>query len=249
MNKRLLTAAALATLFTSATAQAADHLRIAVAANLLPVMQTIANDYEKQTGAKVELAGGSSGAFFEQIQRGAPFDLFYSADAIRPDKLADAGKGTESRTYACGQLALWQTSGKPDIHNLPFKRVVLANPDTAPYGAAALQALDRSGVLETVKPRLAYGQDIGQTYNFVKTGNSPAGFVALSQVKAGNVPPAQYTIVDATLYDPLTQKRVILAKGEQLDAAKRFVAFFDNQKETLHQAGYSLPGETGCAAQ
>jgi molybdate transport system substrate-binding protein len=249
MRKRLLTVAALATLFMGVSAQAADHLRIAVAANLLPVMQTIAADYKKETGANVELAGGSSGAFFEQIQRGAPFDVFYSADAIRPDKLADAGKGTENRTYACGQLALWQTSGKPDIHNLPLKRVVLANPETAPYGAAALQALDRSGVLEIIKPRMAYGQDIGQTYNFVKTGNSPAGFVALSQVKAGNVPEAQYAIVDATLHDPLTQKRIILAKGDQLDAAKRFIAFFDNQKNTLHQAGYSLPGEPGCAAQ
>jgi molybdate transport system substrate-binding protein len=249
MKIRLCTAAALITLLAGAGAQAADHLRIAVAANLLPVMQDITTYYEKQTGAKVELAGASSGAFFEQIQRGAPFDLFYSADAIRPDKLASAGKGIESRTYACGQLALWQTNGKPDLHNLPLNRVVMASPDTAPYGAAALQALDRSGVLNVVKPRLAYGQDIGQTYNFIKTGNAQAGFVALSQVKAGQVPEAQYAVVDSTLYDPLVQKRVILAKGEQLEAAKRFAAFFDTQKDTLHKAGYSLPGESGCAAQ
>ncbi|TWI56745.1 molybdate transport system permease protein/molybdate transport system substrate-binding protein [Pseudomonas duriflava] len=248
MKKRLCSAI-LTAFIACSSVQAAEPLRIAVAANLLPVMQQISTEYEKQTGTKVQLAGGSSGAFFEQIQRGAPFDLFYSADAIRPDKLAAAGKGEASRTYACGQLALWQTKGAPDIHNLPLNRVVMANPETAPYGAAALQALDRSGELPIVKPRLAYGQDIGQTFNFIKAGSAQGGFVALSQLKAGQIPETQYIILDATLYDPLVQKRVILAQGDQRPAAERFAAFFDTQKDTLHKAGYSLPSESGCAAE
>ena len=229
-------------------AQAAEPTRIAVAANLLPVMERIAKDYQQQTGAEVQLAGGSSGAFFEQIQRGAPFDLFYSADAERPDKLAAAGAGEASRTYACGRLALWVPKTEPKLDALPAGKIAIAQPDTAPYGKAALQTLERSGQLDALKPHLVYAQDIGQTFQFVTTGNAPSGFVALSQLTAAKTPTAQYVQVDAKLYDPLVQKRVLLAKGERKAAAEAFLKFFDAQHETLKAAGYALPGEAGCAA-
>ena len=236
------------TLALSATAQAGEPLRIAVAANLLPVMEKIAKDYQQQTGAEVQLAGGSSGAFFEQIQRGAPFDLFYSADAERPDKLAAAGAGEASRTYACGRLALWVPKTEPKLDALPAGKIAIAQPDTAPYGKAALQTLERSGQLDALKLRLVYAQDIGQAFQFVTTGHAPSGFVALSQLTAAKTPTAQYAQVDAKLYDPLVQKRVLLAKGERKAAAEAFLAFFDAQHETLKAAGYALPGEAGCAA-
>jgi molybdate transport system substrate-binding protein len=229
-------------------AQAAEPTRIAVAANLLPVMEKIAKDYQQQTGAQVQLAGGSSGAFFEQIQRGAPFDLFYSADAERPDKLASAGKGEAARSYACGRLALWTPKAAPKLDDLPAGKIAIAQPDTAPYGRAALQAIERSGQLDALKPRLVYAQDIGQAYQFVHSGNAPSGFVALSQLTAAKTPTAQYAQVDAKLYAPLVQKRVLLAKGERKAAAEAFLAFFDAQRSTLKAAGYALPGESGCAA-
>ncbi|MET1077127.1 MAG: molybdate ABC transporter substrate-binding protein [Pseudomonas sp.] len=229
--------------------QAADPVRVAVAANLLPVMETIAADYQRQTGEQVQLAGGSSGAFFEQIQRGAPFDLFYSADAERPEKLLQAKHGEAVTTYACGRLALWTPKAQPDLTQLPNGKLAIAQPDTAPYGRAALQALERSGQLPGLSSRLVYGQDIGQTFQFVATGNASSGLVALSQLTAAKTPETQYRQLDAGLYEPLVQKRILLAKGDRRAAAERFLAYFDAQGSRLKQAGYALPGEAGCAAQ
>lgn len=247
--RNLLRPLALLTLLGAPLAQAAEPIRIAVAANLLPVMEGIAEHYQQQQGRTVQIVGGSSGAFFEQIQRGAPFDLFYSADAERPEKLAASGAGTGASTYACGRLALWTPEATPQLDALPAGKIAIAQPDTAPYGKAAQQALQRSGQLEALQPRVVYGQDIGQAFQFVKSGNAPSGFVALSQLTAAKVPAGQYAQVEAALYEPLVQKRVILAKGERKAEADAFVAFFDAQRDTLKAAGYALPGDAGCAAE
>lgn len=248
MLRSLTLLALLGAVQVQAAAADTDEVRIAVAANLLPLMERIAADYQKETGAQLQIAGGSSGAFFEQIQRGAPFDLFYSADAERPQKLAASGYGEAARTYACGRLALWTPTAAPDLKALPEGKIALAQPDTAPYGKAALQALERSGQLQALKPRLVYAQDIGQAFQFVVSANAPAGFVALSQLSAAQTPPAQYSQLDAALYEPLVQKRVLLATGERRAAAERFLAYFDAQQASLKAAGYALPGEAGCAA-
>lgn len=234
-------------LLSSPAAYAEKPLRIAVAANLLPVMEAFVADYRQETGNQLQIAGGSSGVFYEQIRRDAPFDLFFSADAERPEKLAADGIGSQARTYACGQLALWTPKTKPDLKALPAGPVALAQPDTAPYGKAALEALTRSGLLPELKPRLVYGQDIGQAYQFVLSRNAPSGFVALSQLKSAKVASEQYSLVDPTLYEPLVQKRLLLAKGERGQAAERFLAWFDTRREQLKEAGYGLPGEPGCA--
>lgn len=235
-------------LLFATTSQAGEEVRIAVAANLLPVMEQIVADYRQHSPDSIQLAGGSSGAFFEQIQRGAPFDLFYSADAERPQKLAQAGHGDDLRTYACGHLALWTPGARPDLQRLPEGKIAIAQPDTAPYGKAAQQALQRSGQLPALQPRLVYAQDIGQTFQFISSHNAPAGFVALSQLIAAHTPPSEYQQLDAALYQPLVQQRLLLAKGERRPAAERFAAYFDTQQATLHAAGYALPGEAGCAA-
>lgn len=247
--RHLLRPLTLLALLAAGQAQAAEPLRIAVAANLLPVMEEIASHYQQHSGTTVQLVGGSSGAFFEQIQRGAPFDLFYSADAERPEKLAASGAGTAAATYACGRLALWSPRAKPALNALPDGKIAIAQPDTAPYGKAAQQALERSGQWPALQPRIVFGQDIGQAFQFIKTGNAPSGFVALSQLTAADVPDDQYAQVDATLYDPLVQKRVVLARDARKTDAEAFVEFFDKQQDTLKAAGYALPGETGCAAQ
>ena len=229
--------------------QAAEPLRIAVAANLLPVMERITHDYQQHGGQPVQLAGGSSGAFFEQIRRGAPFDLFFSADAERPQQLVAAGIGQGAHSYACGRLALWTPRHRPDLNALPAGKLAIAQPDTAPYGKAALQALERSGQLQAVKPHLVYAQDIGQAYQFVSSGNAPAGLVALSQLRASQIPAGQYAALADTLYRPLLQKRILLATGTRAALAEDFLQFFEAQQSTLKNAGYILPGEPGCAAE
>ena len=233
----------------SSPLKAEAPLRIAVAANLLPVMEQIAAQYQIQTGDSVQLVGGSSGAFFEQLRRGAPYDVFYSADSERPAQLAAQGLGEPARTYACGKLALWTPQATPDLNALPEGKLAIAQPDTAPYGKAALQALERSGQLIKVKEHLVYAQDIGQAYQFVFSGHAPAGLIALSQLTTSQTPAEQYLQIDSALYDPLVQKQIILAKDKRLEAAMSFVTYFNNQHTTLHNAGYSLPGEAGCAAQ
>ncbi len=240
--------ALLALLLLAPNLQAEPPLRIAVAANLLPLMQKVSQHYEQQTGRQVQLIGGASGAFFEQIQRGAPFDLFYSADAERPEQLVASGAGQEARTYACGRVALWTPGANPQLAALPAGKVALAQPATAPYGRAALQAIERSGQLPALQPRLVYAQDIGQAFQFVYSGNAPSGFVAVSQLHAAQTPVSDYTVLDASLYDPLVQKRVLLAKGSRQAPARDFLRFFDSQREALQAAGYALPGEDGCAA-
>lgn len=239
--------AALLALCLSAPTQAIEQLRIAVAANLLPVMERIAADYQRETGVHLQIAGGSSGAFFEQMRRGAPFDLFYSADAERPEQLADATRS--AHTYLCGRLALWTPASEPRLTQLPPGKIALAQPDTAPYGRAALQVLERSDQLAALTPRLVYAQDVGQAFQFVNSGNAPSGFIALSQLLAAGTPTTQYRQLDAALYAPLVQKRIVLARGERRVAAERFAAYFDAQRDLLKAAGYALPGEVGCAAQ
>lgn len=239
--------AAVCCVVAASSVQAAPEIRIAVAANLLPLMEDAVADYQKETGNKVVISGGSSGVFFEQIQRGAPFDIFFSADAERPDRLAAADKGTDSATYACGQLAFWTPAAKPDVLSIPAGKIAVAQPDTAPYGKAAMQVLENTQQLPALQARVVYGQDIGQTYQFVLTQNAPSGFVALSQLTSANVPAMQYQIVDAALYQPLVQKRITLAKGERLAAANAFIAWFSQQNARLTQAGYALPGSDGCA--
>lgn len=229
--------------------QAAEPLRIAVAANLLPVMEQIVHDYQQSGGQPVQLAGGSSGAFFEQIRRGAPFDLFFSADAERPEQLLASGIGEGAQSYACGRLALWTPRHRPKLTALPAGKLAIAQPDTAPYGKAALQALEHSGQLPAVQARLVYAQDIGQAYQFVYSGNAPAGLVALSQLRASQVPADQYEVVAASLYHPLLQKRIQLATGPRAALAQDFLQFFAAQQSTLKNAGYILPGEPGCAAE
>ena len=141
-----------------------------------------------------------------------------------------------------------QVPKAPDLQQLPAGKVAIAQPDTAPYGLAAQQALQRSGQLPALQPRLVYAQDIGQTFQFVSSHNAPSGFVALSQLLAAHTPTSEYRQLDASLYAPLVQKRVVLASAERRAAAERFASYFDTQQATLRAAGYALPSEDNCAA-
>lgn len=240
----------LAALLLAAIAHA-DEVQVAVAANFTAPMQKIAAEFEKDTGHKAVLAFGATGKFYAQVANGAPFEVFLSADDETPAKLEKerlAAPGSRF-TYAVGKLALWSArdgyvDGKGDILKTGnFRHLALANPKTAPYGAAAMEAMAKLGVLAAVQPRFVQGENISQAHQFVATGNAELGFVALSQVyKDGRFVAGSGWIVPANLYDPIRQDAVILAKGRDKPAATALAQYLkgDKARAIIKSYGYEL---------
>lgn len=223
----------LALAWLSAPALGAE-VRVAVAANFTAPMKQIAQSFERDTGHKAILAFGSTGSLYAQIRNGAPFDLLLSADASTPARLeTEALAVPGSRfTYAFGKLALWSArAGVVDsrgevLHSSAIDRLALANPKLAPYGAAAVQAMERLGVSEILKPRLVYGENIAQTWQFVASGNATLGFVALSQVfRDGRIPEGSAWIVPDGLHDPIRQDAVQLLQARDNPAAAELMRY------------------------
>ena len=167
----------------------AEQALVAVAANFVPPFREVAMEFEKATGHTVQVASGSSGTFYTQIKNGAPFDVFFSADNERPKILEEEGLGVKGSrfTYAIGRLVLWSSDpdlvkGEDTLRSEKFKHLAIANPKTAPYGVAAMQAMQKLGVWGAVQPRLVIGENLGQTIGFIESGNAELGFLALSQV-------------------------------------------------------------------
>ena len=172
-----------------ASAQAAE-VSVAVAANFTAPMQKIASAFEQDTGHKAVLSFGSTGKFYAQIKNGAPFQILLSADdetAARLESEGAAVSGTRF-TYATGRLVLWSKQAgvvddKGDVlHKGAFDHIAIADPKLAPYGAAALEVINKLGLVSELQPKFVQGENIGQAYQFVVTGNAALGFVALSQV-------------------------------------------------------------------
>ena len=239
--------------FTLASLHAAqaDQVSVAVAANFTAPMQKIAAAFEADTGHKAELSFGATGKFYAQITHGAPFQILLSADDTTPAKLEKEGKAVaHSRfTYAIGTLVLW--SAQPGLVDAQgavlktgdFKHLALANPKLAPYGAAALQVMDKLGVTATLQPRFVQGENIAQTYQFVATGNAPLGFVALSQVMAdGKISSGSAWQVPANLHEPIRQDAVLLAPGKDNAAAAALLTYLrgDKARAIIKAYGYSF---------
>ena len=170
---------------------AAEEVRIAVAANFLATLNEIVTTFEQDTGHVAVVSSGSSGRLYAQIKNGAPFDVFFSADVTRPKLLEEEGLAVQGSrfTYAVGQLTLWspgptmiEGNGKAMLLSDDVEHVAIANPKTAPYGAAAKEVLQALGLWEPIQDRLVRGENIGQTFHFVFSKNAQLGFVALSQV-------------------------------------------------------------------
>lgn len=235
----------------AAHAALADEVRVAVAANFTAPIQAIAKDFEKDTGHKLLASFGATGQFYAQIKNGAPFEVFLAADDTTPAKL-EQEKATVpgSRfTYATGKLALWSAKdGYVDAQGDVLKKggyqhLSIANPKTAPYGLAATQVLDKLGLKERLAGKLVEGQNIGQAFQFVSTGNAELGFVALSQIyKDGKVTAGSAWIVPAELYAPIRQDAVILEKGKDNAAAKALVEYLKGPKAAavIKSYGYEL---------
>jgi len=229
-----------ATIVLAAQTQArAAEVQVAVAANFTAPMQAIAAQFEQDTGNKAVLSFGSTGQFYAQIRNGAPFEVFLAADDATPAKLEQEGLAMHGTrfTYATGKLALWSArdryvDARADVLRTgQFAHLAIANPRTAPYGAAAVETLTRLALYERLKPKLVEGENISQTRQFVGTGNAELGFVALSQVwKDGKLTSGSAWIVPSNLHAPLRQDVVILKKGEANPAARALETYLKSAK-------------------
>lgn len=242
---------ALAALLFAASLAHADEVQVAVAANFTAPAQKIAAQFEKDTGHVAKLSFGATGKFYAQITNGAPFEVLLSADDETPARLEKEGQAAPGTrfTYAIGTLVLW--SAQPGVVDAQgevlksggFRHLSIANPKTAPYGAAAIETMKALGVLDAVTPKLVQGENIAQAYQFVATGNAPIGFVALSQVfEDGALKSGSAWIVPAKLHQPIRQDAVVLAKGAANPAAKAWLAYLKSEKAlaVIRAYGYQV---------
>ena len=234
-------------LIASATANA-ETVNVAVAMNFKTVLEKLEPIFEGQSGHDLVISSGSTGKLFAQIRYGAPYDVFLAADEARPERLESLGAGVAGSrfSYAIGRLVLWSPNGEdvgPEIlASDGFRHIAIANPELAPYGAAAMDVLSALGQLDNVRDRIVYGQNVGQAFALVATGNAELGFVARSQMldfepdrQAGDWwEPSQ------ALYTPIRQDAVLL---KDRPAAHAFMAFLksDDAKRIITDSGYSAP--------
>ncbi len=235
----------------SSLASQSAEVQVAVAANFTAPMQKIAAEFEKDTGHKVLLSSGATGKFYAQIKNGAPFEVFLAADDETPAKLETEGDAVPGSrfTYAIGKLMLWSAQpGYVDdqgavLKKGQFQHLAIANPKTAPYGAAAMEVLTHLNLLDAVQPKLVTGENIAQAHQFVATGNAQLGFVALSQVmENGKLTGGSGWQVPTKLYEPIRQDAVILAKGKDQPAAEALMKYLKGRKATaiIKSYGYDL---------
>ena len=238
-----------------ATAKA-EEVTVAVAANFTAPMQKIAQAFEQDTGHKALLAFGATGKFYAQIKNGAPFAVLLSADDETPARLEKEGvaiAGTRF-TYAIGRLALWSKNpllvddkGQVLLSNATdknsFKKIAIADPKLAPYGAAAIEVLGRMDALAKLTPKLVQGDSIGQAFQFVMTENAELGFVALSQISIdGRITQGSAWVVPQNLYTPLKQDAVLLPVGKNNAAALALMKYMrtDRAQAIIRAYGYTL---------
>jgi molybdate transport system substrate-binding protein len=222
-------------------AVAQTPLRVAAAADLQPVLPPILDQFRQASGITVDVTYQASAALTAQIQNGAPFDLFLSADLGYPKRLIDAGLAdaagssgsTTPITYAKGTLVLWTRKDSPlpppslDLLRSPgLKRLAIANPDRAPYGRAAVAALTSLKLYDTLKPHLVTAENIAQAAQFVDSGNADAGLISLTSALTPKLAAAgSYFIIPRDLYPPIEQGAVVISKSTQRAAARRLLDY------------------------
>lgn len=228
-----------------------ETVRIAVASNFARPLETLTQAFERESGHQTRVSSAATGTLRIQIQNGGPFDVFLSADVAAPAKMIEAGLALpESRfTYAIGKLALW--SMDPDLIDPQgfvlnagrFRHLSIANPKTAPYGAAAVEVMTRLGLLQNLKSKWVQGENIAQAHQFVSSRNADLGFVALSQVVSpGVIPKGSLWIIPQSLYSPLRQDAILLSQGSRNPAALGFLDFLrsDVARKLIASMGYGL---------
>jgi len=257
--------AVLAVLVSAAVSSAAQlpapALAVAAASDLQSVMPALASRFERETSGRVTLTFGSSGNFFSQIQNGAPFDLFFSADVDYPRRLEAAGL-TEPGTlqpYAIGRLVLYASKasgldlgrGLAVLTDARVRRIAIANPEHAPYGRAAVAALTHERLYDQVRARLVLGENVSQAAQFVQSGNAQAGLLALSLALAPALRASgTYVDVPAAFYPAIEQAAVVIRASSRKDAARQFLTFLGRPEivQMLKDAGF-LPPRPAAAAR
>jgi molybdate transport system substrate-binding protein len=237
-------------------ARAADRsITIAAAADLSSALQQVAANYEKRSGVDVKLSFGASGALTQQIQNGAPFDLFFSADSEYPRQLIAGGLADASTLYryAVGRLVLWapkdspleiERQGMSVLLDPSVKKIAIANPQHAPYGRAAVAVLKYYGFYEKVSDRLVLGENVSQAAQFAESGNAQVGFVALAHAMAPAMQgKGKYWVVPADAYPPLDQSVVAILHSAHRQEALAFLQYLktDEAVAVLQRYGFSLP--------
>jgi molybdate transport system substrate-binding protein len=251
MMKRLLLTIVLCLTASNASAQ---ELVVAAASDLSSVFPQIAAGFEKETGNKVQMNFGSSGQFYLQIQNGAPFDLFFSADLLYILRLDSDGLLEPNSTYkyAVGKLVLYLPKGSPldpaqglrALLSPKVTRIAIANPEHAPYGRAAAEALHREGIYDKVQAKLVIGENIAQAAQFVQSGNADAAILALSLARSREMSAAgRYAELPATDYPPIVQAAGILKSSQNKKTAAAFLAFVRRPEIStlLSQYGFAVP--------
>src|SRR6266850_2591436 len=231
-----------------------QEIAVAAAADLKFAMGELAANFEKQTGTKVNVTYGSSGNFFSQIQNGAPFDLFFSADVEYAKKL-EAGGQAEPGTlyeYAVGRIVIWcpgdskvevAKEGWNALLDASVQKIAIANPGHAPYGRAAVAALKKAGIYEKVEPKLVYGENISQAAQFVQSGNAQAGIIALSLAISPPMKDGRSWQVPAEMHPAIEQAAIVLKSAKNKDAARAFLEFVKSKegRATLEKFGFVTP--------
>lgn len=230
-----------------------DVVTVAVASNFATTAAEISTAFTKETGVPVRVSAGSTGRLYAQIVNGAPFDVFLAADAERPELLERYGHIAEGsrRSYAIGRLVLWSRDKKlqdkdclATLRRGDYRRLAVANPETAPYGSAAREVLESLGVWESASKRAVFGENIAQTLQFAATGNATLGFVARSQVLTVDLPPVTCSwSVPAASHKPLDQQVVLLKRAEAHSGAQQYAKFLStaSAKIIISEHGYEVP--------
>jgi len=233
---------------------AAQPIAVAAASDLQAVLPAVATRFERDTGHQVRVTFGSSGNFFTQIQNGAPFDVFLSADVDYPRRLVRAGQAEPGSLYeyAIGRIVLWTRNdsaidlrgGLAALAGPSVRRIAIANPDHAPYGRAAVAALQREKLYDRVQAKLVRGENISQAAQFVQSGNADVGILALSLALAPALKASgTYAEVPESLHPPIEQAAVVLAKSPRKAAAQQFLDYLKRPDivSLLRSYGFSLP--------
>ncbi len=251
---RLMALGSIAVMLSAVVLARGREIRIAAAADLKFAMRELAEEFEMQSRTKVNVTYGSSGNFFSQLQNGAPFDLFFSADTEYPKKLEAAGlveTGTLSE-YAVGRIVIWTSAdAKLDVSKLGWQtlldasmeKIAIANPEHAPYGRAAVAALQRAGIYESVKAKLVYGENISQAAQFVQSGNAQAGIVALSLAVSPAMRDGKRWEIPAEMHPAIEEVAIVLKDAKNKDSARAFLEFVKSAagRAILAKYGFAFP--------
>ncbi|HRE46243.1 MAG TPA: molybdate ABC transporter substrate-binding protein [Aggregatilineales bacterium] len=235
------------------TPQPTVTLTVAAAASVTPAFEALGILFTKQTGIGVVFNFGSTGQLTQQIEQGAPVDVFAAADRSHIDDLAQAGLVIPDTValYTQGRLTLWTRADSPltfttlgDLNRAEVKRIAIANPEHAPYGVAAREALESSGLWETLQQKLILGENITQTLQYAETGNVDVAVVALSlSIAAGDE--GRYILIPAELHKPLDQALGVITSTTHEAEARQFALFVNSPegREVMRRYGFTLPGE------